>query len=188
MGFSIDLGGGNVMRQKTIWGMSLAVFILVGFTFHQEQAKPTIELPQKTLEYKVERGVINTLSWIYAGIAYAKSKGDTPEDFARSGLKAWGSYWEDLDIAAFIQKWHRIFSTDFHFKMEILNVAENSVEAKMTIFARRCAETFAVSGVTEEEYVRFIQTSIASMAEFLGWICTQKLEGEWLYLTVREKD
>jgi hypothetical protein len=167
--------------------VSLSIFILFSVTIPQEQTKPTIELPQRTLEYKVERGVINTLSWIFAGIAYAKSKGDTPEDFARSGLKAWASYWKDLNIEAYIQKWHRIFSTDFQFKMEILSATEKSVEAKMTIFARRCAETFAESGVTGEEYVRFICASVASMAEYLGWDYEQKLEGEWLYFTVRER-
>jgi hypothetical protein len=175
------------MKNKTILGICLAIFILSCLAFPQEQTKQTIELPQKTLEYKVERGVINTLSWIFAGITYAKSKGDTPEDFAQYGLKAWGSYWKDLDIKAFIQKWHRIFSTDFHFKMEILNATETSVEARMTIFARRCAETFAVSGVTEEEYIRFISTSILAMAEYLGWECKQKLEGDWLYVTVSEE-
>jgi hypothetical protein len=176
------------MNTQKIVFICLALFILSSVTIPQEQTKTGIDLPQKTLEYKVERGVINTLSWIYAGIAYAKSKGDTPEDFARYGLHAWGTYWKDLDIKAFVQKWHRIFSTDFHFKMEILSATENSVEAKMTIFARRCAETFAVSGVTEEEYVRFIRTSISSMAEYLGWDCEQKLEEEWLYITVTDKE
>ncbi|HUU52673.1 MAG TPA: hypothetical protein VMW92_06565 [Candidatus Heimdallarchaeota archaeon] len=176
------------MKSKTSILIILAVFFLSSFLIAQETETQTIELPQKTLEYKVERGVINTLSWIFAGIAYAKSKGDTPEDFARYGFKSWGSYWKDLDIKAYIQKWHRIFSTDFHFKMEILNMTETSVEARMTIFARRCAETFSVSGVTEEEYIRFISTSISSMAEYLGWKCRQKLEGEWLYITVSEKE
>ena len=175
------------MKSKTSILIILAVFFLSSFLIAQETETQKIELPQKTLEYKVERGVINTLSWIFAGIAYAKSKGDTPEDFARYGFKAWGSYWKDLDIKAYIQKWHRIFSTDFHFKMEILNTTETSVEARMTIFGRRCAETFAVSGVTEE-YVRFISTAISSMAEYLDWKCKQKLEGDWLYVTVSEKE
>jgi hypothetical protein len=174
------------MKLKTIVCLGLSIFILPSFTIPQEKTALNIDLPQKTLEYKVERGVINTLSWIFAGIAYAKSKGDTPEDFARHGLKAWGTYWKDLDMKAFIQKWHRIFSTDFHFKMEILNATETSIEAKMTIFARRCAETFAVSGVTEDEYIRFIRASISSMAEYLDWTCEQKLEGDWLYFTVSE--
>lgn len=168
--------------------MSLSIFILSHVILPQEQTKPTIELPQRTLEYKVQRGVLNTLSWIFAGIAYAKSKGDTPEHFARFGLNAWGSYWKDLDIEAYIQKWQGIFSTDFQFKMEILSATNKSVEAKMTIFARSCAETFAESGVTEEEYVRFICASIASMAEYLGWEYEQKLEDEWLYLTVSERE
>jgi hypothetical protein len=175
------------MKYKSIVAISLAVFSLSGFTISQEQTKQAIDLPQKTLEYKVERGVINTLSWIFTGIAYAKSKGDTPEDFAQYGLKAWGSYWKDLDITAYFQKWHRIFSTDFHFKMEILNVTQVSVEARMTIFARRCAETFVVSGVTAEEYIRFISTSISATAEYLGWKVKQKLEGDWLYVTVSEE-
>jgi hypothetical protein len=176
------------MNYKTIVRIILAVFVLSSVSIAQEKTAQTIELSQKTLEYKVQRGVINTLSWIFAGIAYAKSKGDTPEDFARYGVKTWGSYWKDMDIKAYIQKWHRIFSTDFHFKMEILNAAEKSVEARMTIFARRCAETFVESGVTEEEYIRFISTSISSMAEYLGWKCKQKLDGDWLYFTVSEKE
>jgi hypothetical protein len=175
------------MKYKIVVCISLTIFVLSSLTIPQEQKAQKIELPQRTLEYKVERGVINTLSWVFAGIAYAKSKGDTPEDFARYGLKAWGSYWKDLDIQGYVQKWHRIFSTDFHFKMEILNATESSVEARMTIFARRCAETFAVSSVTEEEYIRFISTSVSSMAEYLGWDCKQKLEGDWLYFTVSEK-
>jgi hypothetical protein len=176
------------MKSKTSISIIFAVFILFSFLFVQETGAQKIELPQKTLEYKVERGVINTLSWIFAGITYAKSKGDTPEDFARYGLKAWGSYWKDLDISEYFQKWHRIFSTDFHFNMEILNANETSVEARMTIFAIRCAETFAASGVTQEEYVQFICASVSSMAEYLGWECKQKLEGDWLYLTVSEKE
>ncbi len=176
------------MKSKTSISIILAVLILFSFLIAQETGGQKIELPQETLEYKVERGVINTLSWIFAGIAYAKSKGDTPEDFARYGIKAWGSYWKDLDIKEYVQKWHRIFSTDFHFKMEILNTTETSVETRMTIFAIRCAETFAVSGVTQEEYVRFISASVSSMAEYLGWKCKQQLEGDWLYLTVSKKE
>lgn len=176
------------MKRKTSSLIVLSVFIFSSFLIAQENEMQKIELQQKTLEYKVERGVINTLSWIFAGIAYAKSKGETPEDFALYGVKSWGSYWEDLNIREYMQKWHRIFSTDFHFKMDILKVTENSVEAKMTIFARRCAKTFAVSGVTEDEYVRFICASVASMADFLGWNYEQKLEDEWLYFTVSEKE
>jgi len=176
------------MKPKCILRISIAIFLLASFAFPLEQTDQKIELPQETLEYKVERGVINSLSWIFAGIAYAKTKGDTPEDFARYGQPLWGSYWEDLDIKGFVQKWHRVFSTDFHFKMEILNATESSVETRMTIFARRCAKTFAVSGVTEEEYVRFICACISSMAEYMGWHCEQKLEGDWLYFTVSKKD
>lgn len=175
------------MKYKIILGMSLAILILSSFAYPQERADQTIDLPQETLEYKVERGVINSLSWIFAGIAYAKTKGDTPEDFARYGQTLWGSYWEDLDIKGFVQKWHRIFSPDFHFKMEILSESDSSAETRMTIFARRCAKTFAASGVTEAEYVRFIGACIASMAEYRGWDYRQKLEGDWLYFTVSAK-
>jgi hypothetical protein len=176
------------MKYKLILCMILAVFVLSSFALPQEQTNQTIELPKETLEYKVERGVINSLSWIFAGIAYAKTKGDTPEDFARYGQTLWGSYWEDLDIKGFVQKWHRVFSPDFHFKMEILKATENSVETRMTIFARRCAKTFDASGVTEEEYVRFICACISSTAEYLGWHYEQKLEEDWLYFTISKRD
>jgi hypothetical protein len=176
------------MKQKITVGISLVIFIFASIVISQEKTTQTIELPQKTLEYKVERGVINTLSWIFAGIAYAKSKGDTPEDFARYGLNVWGSFWKDIDLKEYIQKWHRIFSTDFQFKMEILSATDTSVETRMTIFAQRCAKTFAENDVTEDDYIRFIKTSVSSMAEYLGWECKQKLEDDWLYFTVSEKE
>jgi hypothetical protein len=84
------------MNNKNIIGILLIIFIFSHSVITQEKEKQKIELPEKSLEYKVDRGVGNTMSWFYSGIAYAKSKGDTPEEFAKFGINAWKSWWKNL--------------------------------------------------------------------------------------------
>lgn len=152
----------------------------------QEKQDSRIELPEKSLEYKVNRGLGNTMSWFYSGIAYAKSKGDTPEDFASYGLNAWKSWWDGKDIPAYLRKFYICFSIDKDFKMEILNETENSAEVRVTIFGKSWMSTFEESGVTDDEYIRFIGAMFSSMAEYLGFNYNQKFEQDWIYFTVSE--
>lgn len=56
----------------------LFVFTFSGLMITQEVETQKIELPQRTDEYLANRGLGNTMSWFFSGIAYAKSKGDTP--------------------------------------------------------------------------------------------------------------
>ena len=70
--------------------------------------------------------------------------------------------------------------------MEILKETENSAELRMTIFGKSWMFTFAESGVKDEEYVHFLGAQLAGLAETIGCIYDQRLDGEWIYLTVTE--
>ena len=167
--------------------LPLVVLISSIFLNAKEENKQKIELPQKTDEYLVNRGLGNTMSWFFTGIAYAKSKGDTPEDFAKFGLNVWGSWWKDKDIAGYLRKIYVCFSTDKDFRMEILKETETSAQVRMNIYGKRWIETFKESGVTNAEYIRFLGAQLTSLAEYIGWEHEVKFEEDWIYLTVSEK-
>ena len=173
------------MSKKSIGGVILIIFAFSGFIIGQEEKSQKIELPQLTLEYKLCRSVINLVGAMIGGVAYAKSKGDRPEDFAPycTYIVA-GSWWKGKDISYYVRKWYRIFSIDTDFKMEILSETETSADVKMNIFGEKYIETYAESGVTRQEYIRFLGTMLSGMAEFMGFQYKQKIENDWIYFTV----
>jgi hypothetical protein len=173
--------------NNTIVGVILVVSIFSGFIIGQEKESQEIELPPLTLEYKLDRALINQVGDMILGIAYAKSKGDTPEDFATFGLNVWGSWWKDEEYAYYVRKWYRVFSTDVNFRMEIVSETEDMIDLKMNIFGERYIDTYAESGVTKEEYVRFLGAALSSMAEYMDFEYKQKIEEDWIYLTITKK-
>jgi hypothetical protein len=94
---------------------------------------------------------------------------------------------EKFDIPAYLEKIFKCFSTDKDFKMEILKQTDTSIEARMNIFGKRWMKVFSESGVTDDEYIRFLGAHNASLAEYIGFDYEQKFEGDWIYFTVSEK-
>ena len=175
------------MKNRVIVSLLSIVFLFSGFLAGQEDESQKIELPEITMEYKLDRALINQVGDIILGIAYAKTKGESPEDFAAYGLKCWGSWWKDEDYAYYVRKWYRVFSTDGNFTMEILSEREDKIDLKMNIFGERYIDTYAESGVTKEEYIRFLGALLSSMAQFMGFEHEQKIESDWIYLSIVKK-
>lgn len=166
----------------------LIVLFLFGSLIGQEDNIQKIELPKLTIEYKLCRSVINLVGAMIGGIAYAKSKGERPEDFAPfCTYTIAGSWWKDKDLSYYVRKWYRIFSIDTDFKMEILSETESSVDVKMNIFGARYIDTYAESGVTKEEYSRFLGAMLSGMAAYMDFAYEQKIEQDWIYFTVAKK-
>ena len=174
------------MNRKTIGYMLVFVSLFSGFLMAQDTGQK-IELPTLTMEYKLNRAIINQVGSFMHGIAYAKTKGDSTEDFAAYGLKCWGSWWKDEDVTYYVRKWFRIFSTDENFKMEILSETEDKIDLKMNIFGERYIETYAESGVTKEEYIRFLGALMSSMADHMDFEHSLRIEDDWIYLSIVKK-
>lgn len=175
------------MKRKTVWCMIVFVFAFSGFLMAQEEKSQKIELPTMTMEYKLNRALINQVGNFMHGIAYAKAKGDSPEDFATFGLNVWGSWWKDEDFIYYVRKWFRIFSTDENFKIEISSETESKIDLRMNIFGERYIETYTESGVTKEEYIRFLGALMSSMADHMGFEHSLKIEDDWIYLSIVKK-
>ena len=172
------------MKVRTIAIMVSVVFVFSGFLIGQEGNWQKLELPKKSMEYKLNRALINQVGNIMLGIAHAKTKGTSPEDFAAFGLKCWDSWWKDKDYSYYVTKWNNVFSTDEEFKTEILNETEDVIDLKMNIFGERYINTYAESSVTKEEYIRYLGALLSSMAEYMGFKHKLKIEDDWIYISL----
>jgi hypothetical protein len=173
----------------------IAVFLLLctnGIQAQTTDTKPDqiIQLPQLSLEQKLDRSVRNTTGRDIAGIAYAKSLGKTPEDFGKYIGENTAFFWADIKgkgSVPFVQYWYRFLQTDTNSKMEIISVSEKTVKAKMTVYGETNLKAFADLGVTIEEYASFYGKYSEALAEYLGLEYKQKFEDGWIVFSVIEK-
>jgi hypothetical protein len=182
--------------MKTFYKATMiAVFLLFLTNGIQAQTTDTkldqiIQLPQLSLEQKLDRSVRNTTGRDIAGIAYAKSLGKTPEDFGKYIGEHTAFFWADIKgkgSVPFVQYWYRFLQTDRNSKMEILSVSEKSVKAKMTVYGEANIKALADLGVTIEEYASFYGKYSETLADYLGLEYKQKFEDGWIVFSVTEK-
>lgn len=182
------------MRLSCLTNM-IAVFLLLCANGIQAQTTDTtsdqiIQLPQLSLEQKLERSARNTTGRDVVGIAYAESMGKTPEDFGRYMGEHTAFFWADIKgkgSVPFVQYWYRFLQTDGNSKMEILSVSEKSVKARMTVYGETNLKGLADLGVTIEEYASFYGNYSEALADYLGLEYKQKFEDGWIVFSVNEK-
>jgi len=176
------------MRKKTIVGTILVIFILSGSIFAQEKEGQKIELPQLTLEQKWGRSVMNLTVMNIASIAYAKSKGETPGDMGKFVGELVSPSWEGVKgMKPFIRAMYRNWQMFKNFQMEILSESETSFIAKIKGFGEGFVKAQENYGVTVEEYLQFFEQIGAAISKSIGLEYKQKVEGDWVIITVTEK-
>lgn len=175
------------MKNKTILGIILFAFILTNFLLAQEKEQK-VELPKLTLEQKWETAESNLIYFVVSGIAYAKSKGYTAEDFGTfAGEVAAPSWKKKGDMAYLVEgiSWNK---QQFRkYQMEILGESETSIKARMKGFGENDVSDWPEPGVTVDDYIRFFEKKWEAIANYLGLEYKQKVEGEWLVFTVTKK-
>lgn len=182
--------------MKTFYKTTIIVVFLL-FCANKLQAQTAdvkldqiIQLPQLSLEQKLDRSARNTTTRDIVGIAYAKSMGKTPEDFGKYIGEHTAFFWADIKgkgSVPFVQYWYRFLQTDRNSKMEILSVSGKSVKAKMTVYGETNIKALADLGVTIEEYASFYGKYSETLADYLGLEYKQKFEDGWIVFSVTEK-
>ena len=181
--------------KKLCFTTMIAIFMLLctnGLQAQTTDNKPDqiIQLPQLSLEQKLDRSARNTTTRDIVGIAYAKSLGKTPEDFGKYIGEHTAFFWGDIKgkgSVPFVQYWYRFLQTDRNSKMEILSVSEKSVKAKMTVYGETNIKALADLGVTIDEYASFYGKYSETLADYLGLEYKQKYEDGWIVFSVTEK-
>ncbi len=150
----------------------------------------TIDLPQLTVEQKWRTAEGNLIYFIVSGIAYAKSLGNTSDDFGTfAGIIA-TPYWKQaqgrgpLALVEGISENKQQFRD---FQLEILSASEQKIEARMKGFGENDIRDWPEPRVTVDEYFRFFEKKWIAIADYLGLEYNQRAEGDWIVFTVYNK-
>jgi hypothetical protein len=172
----------------------IAVFLLLSSIRIKGQTTQVnlnqIELPQLSIEQKLERSARNTSSREIVAIAYAKSLGKSAEDFGKFIGEKTAFFWADIKgkgAVSFVQYWYRFLQTDKNSKMEIIGVSEKTVKAKMTVYGETNLKSYSDLGITLEEYASFYGKYAETLADYLGLEFKYNFEDGWIVFTVSEK-
>jgi hypothetical protein len=153
-------------------------------------ANQAIELPKLTIEQKWKTAESNLIYFVVSGIAYAKSRGASPEDFGTfAGQVAAPSWKEDAGkgpqaLVAGISQNKQQFRD---FQLEIQSVSETTVQARMKGFGESDVRTRPRHEITVDDYIRFFEKKWEVIADSLGLEYKQRVERDWTIFTVSQK-
>ena len=117
-----------------------------------------VEIPQLTLQQKWETAESNLIYFIACGIAYAKSRGETAEDFGKWAGEVAAPSWEKRKnqgargLVEGIAKNKQQFR---NFKIEILNESAESIQARIKGFGEDLVRQRPRHEITTDDYIRF---------------------------------
>ena len=173
------------MKHKIIIA-AMVMISIVNVTYAQAKIG-NVELPVLTVEQKWETAEGNLIYFVISGISYAKSKGQTAEDFGVWAGKVGCPYWQSMDSltpAKFVQQISMNKQQFKNFQMEILEAKKSYVKGRMKGFGNTLVTEYNLGGVSEDDYRRFFAKKWETIAECVKLVYTQKTEGKWTYFTV----
>jgi len=174
------------MRNKVIFGTILIIFILASSGLTQEK----IEIPERTLEWKLNRASWHMDLYICTAIAYAKSLGKTAEDYGKFVGEKFAPGWEGAKgqgVAPVIRTFSGHWQIYKNGKFEIVSESETSVIARMNRPYSVYFKDGDLYGVTMNEYEAFLEQVGLAIANYLGLTYEQKVEEDNLIVTISEQ-
>lgn len=147
-----------------------------------------VQFPKLTIEERWNIAESNLVYFIVCGIAYAKARGVTAEDFGTfSGNVA---NWENAakgNPKVLIEGIYRNKSQFKKFEMKIVRESEDVIEAKMRGFGEDLVRNRRKQDITVEEYLGFFGKKWEAIAKHLELIYKQRLQGQWLQISVAKR-
>jgi hypothetical protein len=162
----------------------LPLVLLLCFSFAGQQKEN--ELPKYTPEQRWERASSQLTVMMVGAISYAKSMGQSAEQFGEYQMKLFASSWGEPGSGTLnvIRGVHRNFMVWPGSEFEILESSDVSVTARSNRpWAKYFGEDKTWYGVTLEEVEKYFGTSIRLLAEYLGLEYKDEVKEGWLYLT-----
>ncbi|MBI3360977.1 MAG: hypothetical protein HY023_07690 [Chloroflexi bacterium] len=149
-----------------------------------------IELPQLTIEQKWKTAESNLIYFVVSGIAYAKSRGASPEDFGtfagNVAVPSWKKH-SGKGPQVLVEGISGNKQQFRDFQLEILGASETTIEARMKGFGENDVRDWTEPGVTVDDYIRFFEKKWEAIADSLGLEYKQRVEGDWTVFTVTQK-
>ena len=174
------------MTNKLIIWAILILFAFASSSLAQEK----MQMPELTDQMKKNRAVWLMDLYVCTGIAHAKSLGKTAEDYGKfvgeqvvpnwAGRKGQGS-------APFIQAMNIRMQIYQKGTFEIVSEAETSITVKMNRPYSGYFYAGELYGVMLDEYEAFQEQVAIAITDYLGMKYKQKVEGEYLIVSLTLK-
>lgn len=134
--------------------------------FAQGSAVQPFAMSKLTLEERLDRSVMNSISYMMMGISYAKSLGQTPEAFAEYSARMVIPAYEFLrgkKPIELLNIMNTVQQTDRQFVLDIRESTDSISSGRMTLFGIQTIKASrAASGVTVDDCYRFYNKTLSS--------------------------
>ena len=172
--------------------MTILILIILSSSLYAQGNEQKLKLHQYTPEQNWERTVYNLTHFILGGIKYAKLKGETAEDYGKYLGEVHAEFWnKDKGTPAYLVSGiTRNFQMLKNFKIEILKESDKSISGRMN----RAWDSWVKDaepeeyGISVDEFNRFFEEKWKAIATYLGLVYNQRIEGDWIYFTVKENE
>ncbi len=182
--------------KKIFWGLLCIVQVLNTTNVLCQETKKVvakdsayvkIQLNDATVEQKQGYAVWRTDYYICTGISYAKSLGQTVDDFAVfvAGKHYMGS--GDKGLAPIVRLFHFVFESYPNSQFDIISESDSLVNMKSNRPYSANFKDGPIFGVTLEEFERFLFQHIRLMAEKIGFDFAYHIEGDSMIFTLAKK-
>ena len=179
--------------KKIFWGLLCIAQVLNTTTVFCQETKNAvakdsaylkIQLKDPTAEQKQRYAVWRTDYYICTGISYAKSLGQTVDDFAVfvAGKHDLGS--ADQGLAPIVRLFHFVFESYPNSQFHIISESDTAVTMKSNRPYTANFNEGPVFGVTLEEFERFLYQHIMIMADKIGFNFAYHIEGDSMIFTL----
>ena len=151
-------------------------------------AQTTFTVPERTAEKQYPRVV-----WVFnynltVAINYAKSMGQTAEDYGRYCGDIYKLTWpKGGELKTFVEG-NIMNMTDFSDKVEIVSQSENKVVLKVYNLFDYLKEKGSDQNVTYEEFIQFFQSSQNQIADYLGCSIVYNIVNDGVEVIMEEKE
>ncbi|MGZ2369236.1 hypothetical protein ACXR6G_05590 [Ancylomarina sp. YFZ004] len=140
-------------------------FLLYVLSYAQDTSAFKIQLQETTLESKHSHTAWRLDYYICTGIAYAKSMGQSVEDFAKFVGKHHDlTYPNDQTLSAAVQTGHYVLTSYPGGKFEIISESDSVILAKSNRPYKKYYKDGPMLGVTIDEFERYLWGHVAIMA------------------------
>jgi len=161
------------MKRLNIFMQLFIIIFLVGSQHAQEQTKLKIQLPQLSEDQKLDRAVMNSISYMMMGISYAKHLGRPTDEYAEYCAKITIPFYQRIkgeNPLRLIERIYAVSQADKYFTINISDTTKSKVQARMSLYGIQYVErTDAFGGVSVDDCYNFYNKFMQSFCELLGY-------------------
>jgi hypothetical protein len=168
-----------------MWKKSVLIVLLFSVMLTGQVNVPgQTGLTELTPEEKLDRAVMNSVSYLIMGVSFAKSQGKPAEDYARFCAELAVPAYQSLlgrNPIDVINAIYRVQQADKNFALEILQSSESVLEGRMQLYGIqfiRAANGFG--GVTLDECYRFFNTFTQTFCMGIGFKYQYEVKEDWI--------